>query len=79
MYTSDHQSTPGDTSRYHGDVARKRARPVEMSVRDARTHFADVLYRAAAGRITFVTSRGRPIAAVVPLSIAEDALGDEDD
>lgn len=45
-----------------------------MSVRDARTHFADVLYRAAAGRITFVTSRGRPIAAVVPLSIAEDAL-----
>jgi prevent-host-death family protein len=44
-----------------------------MSVRDARTHFADVLYRAAAGRITYVTSRGRRIAAVVPLAVAEDA------
>lgn len=70
MTTSLHPRTQADTI---GFVTRKRAQPVEMSVRDARTHFADVLFRAAAGRITYVTSRGRRIAAVVPLSVAEDA------
>lgn len=45
----------------------------EKSVRDAREHFADVLYDAAAGKVTYITSRGRRIAAVVPLAIADEA------
>jgi prevent-host-death family protein len=46
----------------------------EMSVRDLRAKLADVLNDAAVrGRITYITSRGRRVAAVVPLSIAEPA------
>lgn len=46
----------------------------EMSVADARRQFADVLNDAAVrGRITYITNRGRRIAAIVPLSIAETA------
>lgn len=52
--------------------------PVEKSVRDAREHFADVLYDAAAGKVTYITSRGRRIAAVVPLSIADDATNPQE-
>ncbi|MEU0482203.1 type II toxin-antitoxin system prevent-host-death family antitoxin [Streptosporangium sp. NPDC006013] len=44
----------------------------EMSVADARGQFADVLNEAAVrGRITYITNRGRRIAAVVPVPIAE--------
>ncbi|GAA0493791.1 hypothetical protein Ade02nite_21130 [Paractinoplanes deccanensis] len=46
----------------------------DKSVREAREKFADLLYDAAAGKVTYITSRGRRIAAVVPLSIADDAL-----
>ncbi|GGM27965.1 hypothetical protein GCM10011608_11000 [Micromonospora sonchi] len=49
---------------------------VEKSVRDARQYFADVLYDAAAGKVTYITSRGRRIAAVVPLSVADEAVED---
>lgn len=73
MYTSVHQSTPGDTSDTMVVMKRENPRATEVSVRDARQHFADVLYRAAAGRITYITSRGRRIAAVVPLAVAEEA------
>lgn len=46
----------------------------ELSVADARRQFADVLNDASArGRITYITSRGRRVAAVVPLPIAEQA------
>ena len=48
--------------------------PVELSVADARRQFADVLNSASArGRITYITSRGRRVAAIVPLSVAEGA------
>jgi prevent-host-death family protein len=46
----------------------------EMSVRDLRAKLADVLNDAAVrGKITYVTSRGRRVAAVVPLPVAERA------
>jgi len=51
---------------------------IEMSAADARRSFAEVLNAASArGRITYVTSRGRRVAAVVPLAVAEaaDAAG----
>ncbi|WP_255218867.1 type II toxin-antitoxin system prevent-host-death family antitoxin, partial [Actinomadura formosensis] len=45
-----------------------------MSVADARRQFADVLNDAAVrGRITYITNRGRRIAAIVPVPIAETA------
>ncbi|WP_433230616.1 type II toxin-antitoxin system prevent-host-death family antitoxin [Actinomadura formosensis] len=48
--------------------------PEEMSVADARRQFADVLNTAAVrGRITYITNRGRRIAAIVPVPIAETA------
>jgi prevent-host-death family protein len=46
----------------------------DRSVRDLRAALADVLNEAAVhGRITYVTSRGRRIAAVVPVPVAEAA------
>ncbi len=51
----------------------------EMSVADARRQFADVLNDAAVrGRITYITNRGRRIAAIVPVPIAEAADPDHD-
>jgi antitoxin (DNA-binding transcriptional repressor) of toxin-antitoxin stability system len=45
---------------------------VEMSVRELRDTLADALHEAAVhGRITYVTNRGRRLAAVVPLAVAE--------
>lgn len=45
---------------------------VELSVREIRTQLADVLNEAAIrGQITYITNRGRRIAAVVPVSVAE--------
>jgi prevent-host-death family protein len=46
----------------------------DMPARDLRARLADVLNDAAVrGKITYVTSRGRRIAAVVPLPVAERA------
>jgi prevent-host-death family protein len=46
----------------------------EYSVRDLRRYLADILNAATAhGTVTYVTSRGRRIAAVVPLSVVEAA------
>jgi prevent-host-death family protein len=51
--------------------------PAELSVRDLRASLADVLNEAAVhSRITYVTSRGRRIAAVVPVPVAEAAERD---
>lgn len=57
---------------------RDRLEASEKSVRDARQHFADLLYDAAAGKVTYITSRGRRIAAVVPISVADDAVESPD-
>lgn len=48
--------------------------PEERSVREVRAHLADVLYAAAGGQITYVTSRGRRIAAITPLPVADAAV-----
>lgn len=58
---------------------RDRLTATEKSVREARQYLADVLHDAAAGKVTYITSRGRRIAAVVPLAIADDAVNDTDD
>ncbi|MFE9671410.1 type II toxin-antitoxin system prevent-host-death family antitoxin, partial [Microbispora bryophytorum] len=51
-----------------------------MSVAEARRRFADVLNDAAVrGRITYITNRGRTIAAVVPVPIAETAEQAQDE
>lgn len=47
---------------------------VEMPVGELRKDLADVINAASArGRTTYITSRGRRVAAVVPLGIAEKA------
>lgn len=52
--------------------------PIEMSTADARRNFAEVVNAASArGRITYITSRGRRVAAVVPLAVAEQAEAEE--
>lgn len=48
----------------------------EIGVRDLRTQLSDVLHESTVrGRITYVTSRGRRVAAIVPVDIAEAAEG----
>lgn len=47
---------------------------VEMPVAELRKDLADVINAAAIrGRTTYITNRGRRIAAVVPLSVAEQS------
>ena len=41
----------------------------ERSIREVREHFADVINDAIQGRITYITSRGRRVAAIAPLSV----------
>ena len=43
----------------------------ELSVRKVRENLSEVLGEAVRGRITYVTSHGRRIAAIVPLVDAE--------
>ena len=42
--------------------------PSERSIREVREHLADVINDAVKGRITYITSRGRRVAAVVSLA-----------
>jgi len=42
--------------------------PRERSIREVREHLADIINDAVQGRTTYITSRGRPVAAVVPLT-----------
>ncbi len=45
----------------------------EIAVSDARVHLADVVSRAAfAGERTYLTRRGRRVAAVVPAELLEE-------
>jgi prevent-host-death family protein len=49
----------------------------QLSVRDARAHFAEILSRAEGGTPTVITRNGRAIAAVVPIedyNALEDAI-----
>ena len=49
----------------------------QLSVRDARAHFAEVVSRAEGGTPTVITRNGRAIAAVVPIedyNALEDAI-----
>lgn len=49
----------------------------EVSLAAARAQLADVVHAASTrGRITYLTNRGRRVAAIVPLSIAEAAEQD---
>ncbi len=49
----------------------------EKSVRDVRANIADVIHDASVrGQITYITSRGRRVAAVVPVPVAEAAEHD---
>lgn len=49
----------------------------EKSVRDVRANIADVIHDASVrGQITYITSRGRRVAAVVPVLVAEAAERD---
>lgn len=45
--------------------------PIERTTRDVREHLADVINDAVRGRITYITSNGRRVAAVVPLTITD--------
>lgn len=48
----------------------------EMSVREIRADLADVINAAGTrGQVTFITSRGRRVAAVVPVAAAEQIAG----
>jgi len=49
--------------------------PRERSAREAREHFADVINDAVQGRITYITSHGRRVAAVVPLTSVSSSAG----
>jgi prevent-host-death family protein len=49
----------------------------QLSVRDARAHFAEVITRAQGGTPTVITRNGQPVAAVVPIedfNALEDAI-----
>ena len=51
--------------------------PSQLSVRDARAHFAEVVSRAEGGTPTVITRNGRATAAVVPIedyNALEDAI-----
>lgn len=53
---------------YSGGMERE---PIEKSAREVRAHLADVIGDAIAGRVTYITSNGRRVAAVVPLAVAD--------
>lgn len=46
----------------------------EMSTREVRAHLADAVNEAAVrNQITYITQRGRRVAAIVPVAVAEKA------
>jgi prevent-host-death family protein len=58
----------------HGGESVRVRHPHEISLATARAQLADVVNDAAVrSRITYLTNRGRRVAAIVPLDIAEDA------
>jgi prevent-host-death family protein len=60
-------------AKYHGGMKGQ----TEIGARDLRDQLADVLNNTAVyGRITYVTSRGRRVAAIVPVPIADQAVAE---
>jgi len=52
-----------------------KVRTAEIGTTDLRAQQADVLNKAAVyGEITYVTSRGRRIAAIVPVLVADEYI-----
>ena len=51
----------------------------EVSVRELRANLAEVLHAATVyGRVTYITSHGRRVAAIVPIAVAEGrSMNDE--
>jgi len=47
--------------------------PEELSTSEVRENLADVINAAVRGRVTYITSRGRRVAAVVPVTVADQA------
>jgi antitoxin (DNA-binding transcriptional repressor) of toxin-antitoxin stability system len=47
--------------------------PCERSIRQVRQHLADVINDAIRGRVTYITSRGRVVAAIIPPPEISDA------
>lgn len=45
--------------------------PADLSTRELRAGLADAINDAIRGRTTFITQRGRRVAGMVPLSVAE--------
>ena len=45
----------------------------ELSTREVRGHLAGVINNAIRGQVTYITSRGRRVAAVVPLAVVDQA------
>ena len=45
----------------------------ERTTREVRQHLADIINDAIRGKVTYITSNGRRVAAVVPLAIADAA------
>lgn len=66
------QALCGPNSRDTQDVDESQS---QLSVRDARAHFGEVIMRAQDGTPTIVTRNGQPVAAVVPI---EDYMALED-
>lgn len=53
--------------------------PPEIGVRELRASLGDVINETAVrGQITYITSRGRRVAAIVPVPDAEDIEADRD-
>lgn len=46
----------------------------DRSAGDVRAHLADVINAATRGHITYITHRGRRVAAIVPVPVADSAL-----
>lgn len=70
VYTNVHPRTSGYTPLMAQEAQ-------ELSTRDVRANLAEVINEAAVnGTITFITTRGRRIAALVPVAIGEAALAD---
>jgi prevent-host-death family protein len=70
MYTSVHEISRG----YTEGMDREHA---ERTTREVREHLADVVNAAIQGQVTYITSRGRRVAAVVPLAVADRAEAPE--
>jgi prevent-host-death family protein len=65
---------------YLGAVTHNPTPSADVSARQLRSNLAEHLNAVAVrGQIVYVTNRGRRIAALVPVHIAEGAEGDPDD